>query len=209
MALNWNNAGAGAATGIGLGAPYGPVGAAAGGLIGGAAGLFGFGKGKKSKIKEHQNFSPEQQSLIDELVEGARSGNQNAMQYLNSILSEEEGAFEDYERPFKQQFEQETVPNILERFSGAGARSSSAIGHRLAQAGKELSGNLASQRANLKQNAIQQLMGFTNTALTKKTTPYIQEGRKSAWSDLAPQAAQGASQGLDDFLAWYQKQKGI
>lgn len=209
MALNWNNAAAGAATGVGMGAPLGPWGAAGGAALGGLTGLFGFGKAKKTKLKDYANFSPGQSSLIDELAEGVRSGNKDALAYLNSILSDDESAFADFEAPYKQQFEQEVVPNILEKFTGQGARNSSAARQSLATAGKDLSMNLAAQRAKLKESAVNQLLGLTDRALTKKNTPYIQQGSSSIWSDLAPYAMRGGDQGIQDFLAWYQKQRGI
>ena len=197
--FDWSNALSGGATGVGVGSAGGPWTAGAGGVLGFLSGGLGFGKAKKSKIKQTPNFSPEQEQLINEALQAARQGNQQAMKWLNSILSDEEGAFEDFERPFKEQFNEETVPGILERLNVGGNKGSSAVTRQLAQAGRQLSSDLATQRANLKGNAINQLNKFSEIGLRQKTTPYKQPGKPSVWEDLAPEA--GAS-GMD-FLRQY------
>lgn len=203
MAIDWQNALSGGATGAGIGAAGGPWGALAGGALGATAGLFGFGKNKKKKIKEYQNFSPEQQALIDEAVAAARAGNQDALAWIQSILSDEEGAFEAYEKPAMEQFQQEIVPEIIERVGQRGmGKGGSALNQTLGQAAKGLSTNLAAQRAQLKQNAIEQLNRFSNLGLTRKTTPYTEGGEQGAWGMLAPFAGQGAY----DLLSSFRKQ---
>lgn len=202
MPLNWNNAATGAATGAGLGAPGGPLGSGLGALGGGLLGLFGGGKSKRPKIKYEPDYEPDQLELLQELTQGVRSGNKDALSYLNSILSNEEGAFQDFEDPFKQQFEQQTVPTILERFSGAGARGSSGLQQTLASAGKDLSTNLAAQRAQLKQGAINQLLGFQEPALAKRRTRYMQEGRPGIFENLRGAASEGGKEGLAGLLDW-------
>jgi hypothetical protein len=209
MALRWNDVATGAATGAGLGAPGGLLGSGVGALAGGVLGLFGGGRSKKPKIKYEPDYDPGQMELLNQLTQGVQGGNKNALEYLNSILSGEEGAFQDFEAPYKQQFEQEVIPGILERFSGAGARSSSGIQQALASAGKDLSTNLAAQRAQLKQGAINQLLGFNREALTKKNSRYMQEGRPSFFQQLSGPASTGASQGIEELLSWLKNQGGI
>lgn len=191
--VDFGNAFTGAATGAGLGSAFGPLGTAAGGILGGLSGLLGFGKSKPERIKQMKNYNPQQEEYLDELLEMARAGDKNAFDYINSILSNEPGAFEDFERPAMEQFEQEIIPSILERFAGAGASSSSALNQTLGQYGKSLSSDLAAQRANLKQNAIQMLSRYSEQGLRPRTTPYTKGRDVGAFEALAPKAGEGYS----------------
>lgn len=209
MAFNWQNALSGAATGAGVGAVGGPWGAAAGGLLGLFGGGLGFGDDEEDTIQELENYSPEQRQLIMELLPQVKAGNKNALQYLNSILSNEPGAFEDFERPLMDQFQQQTVPNILERFQNMGmSKGSSGLNQTIAQEGRRLSNDIAAQRANLKQNAIQQLGNYSNMSLSPLKSRYIKKGQSGAWSGLAPAAGAGITKGLEDFGGWASKQSG-
>lgn len=198
--VDWANSGTGALTGAGIGSVFGPIGSGVGGILGGLSGLFGFGKSKSPQIKQYQNFSSDQQELIQEATQAARAGNQNAIKWLNSILSDEEGTFDEYEKPYLDQFNEEVIPGILERFTGMGARSSSALNQTLGQAAKGLSTNLSEQRANLKKNALQQLSDFSQLGLRQSGTPYIQGGKQGAFELLAPYAGQALGSGFMDLL---------
>lgn len=180
----------GAATGAGIGSMFGPWGAGLGGLLGGASGLFGIGRSKKDKIKQLPLFGEQQEEYLDQLLGGAQGLTPDALGYLQSILGDEEGAFEDFERPALQQFEEEIIPSILERFSGMGARSSSALGQTLGRAGKDLETSLSQQRAGLKQSALQQLLGMGQLGLTRRTQPYVKQGRTGLMEALAPMSGQ-------------------
>lgn len=187
---DWGGAGQGAITGASLGSSFGPIGAGVGGLIGAGAGLLGFGKSKPNKIKQMKNFDPQQLELLDSVIQQAKQGNQNAFQYLNQILSNDPQAMEAFNAPAMQEFEEDIIPSILERYSGMGARSSSALNQSLGRAGQTLATNLNAQRAQLKGNAINQLLGYSQMGLTPKTTPYIKEGKTGALQSMAPAAGQ-------------------
>ena len=191
---NWNQALTGALTGGGVGGAFGPAGSLIGASLGGLTGLLGGGRSKPAKFKQQPMYSPQQMQAFNDILQQAQGGNKNAFNYLNSILSDEEGAFEDFERPYQEQFQQQTVPSILERFSGAGARSSSGLNQTLGQAARGLSGDLAAQRAQLKNSAIQQLLNYTNTGLQRTTTPYIQERRPGLFEQLQGPAQGGFSE---------------
>jgi hypothetical protein len=182
--VDFGNALAGAATG----SAFGPLGA----LAGGAAGLFGFGKGKKEKIKQLPNYTPDQMQLINQFLEQAKSGTGNAFDYLNSILSDEEGNLEDFQRPAMEDFQRKVIPSILERFTGMGAGRSSALNQTLGEAGKSFGNDLAAQRAQLKQNAVSQLQQFSEMGLRPQNTPYIQGGTQGAWNPAAAGSALGS-----------------
>lgn len=187
---DWNQALTGALTGAGIGGTAGPVGSLLGAGAGSLLGLFGGGKSKPGKFKQAPMYDEQRMQAFNDILQQAQSGNKNAFQYLNSILSDEEGAFEDFERPAMEQFQQQTVPSILERFSGAGARSSSALNQTLGQAGRGLSSDLAAQRSQLKNNAISQLLNYTGKGLQQTSMPYRQERQPGLFEQL-----QGSAQG--------------
>lgn len=209
MAFDWSNALAGGVTGGGIGAAGGPWGAAAGSVLGLITGGMGFGKGEDESLQWLENFDPETKALIMEALPLAKQGNQNALKYINSILSNEPGAFEDFERPALEQFQQDVIPNILERFQNAGmSKGSSGLNQTLGRAGKELSTNLAAQRANLKQSAMNSLQNYNSLALTPTRTPYKQEGKPSLWSQMGPAAGAGFNAGLQDFGSFASRKTG-
>lgn len=97
---------------------------------------------------------------------GAYSG---ANDYLQKILSGDPGAMAEFEAPYRQQFESQTIPGIAERFAGlnpmGGGLSSSGFGQALGGAGAQLQTNLAGLHGALKQGASGQAMGqFNNLA---------------------------------------------
>ncbi len=156
--------------------------------------------GKPEQLKEYNPYNSQQQQGFSDILKQAMQGNQNALQYLNSLLSDEPEAYEDFERPFMDQFEQQTIPSILERFTGAGARSSSALNQTLGQAGRQLSGDLATQRAGLKQNAMSQLQNYSQMGFTPQKQPYVQGATQGLFQQLAPAAGQFAGNSFTNLL---------
>lgn len=148
--------------------------------------------GRSDKIKKHQNFDPEQLDLLSQVIEGAKSGDQNAFEYLNQILSNDPEAMQQFNAPAMQEFEEDIIPSILERFTKQGARSSSALNQTLGRAGQTLATNLNAQRQQLKGNAVNSLLGYSNLGLTQKTTPYVKQGQQGLLNSVAPAAAQAA-----------------
>ncbi len=198
---DFSNAFTGAATGAGLGSPAGLPGMAVGGGLGFLSGLLGFGKSKPEQLKERPRYSPEQQQMLSELLEGVKAGNKDAIAYYQKILSDDPEAFADFEKPAMDQFNQQTVPNILERLNAGGGMNkySGAVTQQLAQAGRGLSGDLASQRANLKSNAIQGLQNYSQMGLQQLSDPYIQGGTQGAFGQAAPAASSGFGKWLSQF----------
>lgn len=197
---NFGNALSGAGVGAGIGSAFGPIGAGIGGLLGGVSGLFGFGKGKEEKIKQNPILNPQQIDLLGDLISQAKMGNQNALGYLNQILSNDPEAISAFQQPAMQEFEEDIIPSILERFSGLGARSSSALNQTLGRAATNLETNLNAQRSQLKSNAINQLMGYSQMGLTPTTSPYIKGGAPGAFEMLAPTAGKAFGSFLNSKL---------
>lgn len=191
--VDLSNAISGAISGAGTGSLFAGVpGAIGGGILGFGAGLLDFGKGKKPKIQEHQNYQPNQLELINSIIEQAKAGNKSALDWINNILSDEEGAFEDYERPFMEHFNETIVPSIMERFRGGGSKNSSGLQQSLAQGARGLQTQLAGQRSSLKEQAINALRNYNQTALGKQTTPYMTSGTPSIWEMISPSLGNAA-----------------
>jgi len=119
-----------------------------------------FFTGDPGGFSQQDLLNPQQKEVMSKLLSGLGAPTGAGLDYLQGILSDDPGAFEAFEAPFKQQFEQETIPMIAERFAGLGAGSSSAMNQTLGQAGSDLSTQLAGLRANLKQGALSQLGGL-------------------------------------------------
>ena len=112
------------------------------------------------------------------------TGAQGAEQGLQSLLGMIQGtpeSFQSFEAPAFRQFEEEILPSIAERLTarGAGGGRSSAAPQLFGQAGERLAENLAGQRGQLQQNAIQQLLGTyfggSQQALSQQPFGYLQQ----------------------------------
>ncbi len=188
--MSWlNDALSGAASGGGLGLAFGPQAGAIGAGLGGLAGALGLGKAKKPKINQLPIYSDEQTGLINSLVQGTSPLNQDALNYIQQILSGDPQALQSFEQPYLDQYNEQIVPGIAERFSGLGAQRSSAFNQAMAQGARGLSTDLASLRSGLKNQALNQLNQMNQTALTRTTSPYLEEGEDSIFNSLMPGAA--------------------
>ena len=99
-------------------------------------------------------------NLLGQLSGGQTGQNYNSAQdYLSKILSGDKDAYNMFASPYLQNFEQQIVPQLAERFAGlgggmgGGALGSSGFGQALGGAGAGLQSQLAGLFANLQQNA--------------------------------------------------------
>jgi hypothetical protein len=152
----------GALGGAGIGSGFGPIGTIAGGLLGGLGGLFGGGKEKKPKLKQLPTLSPLQQQVLNAYLSqaGAMGGTGGtfgmAQRNLSDLLSPDSQAFDRFSAPLMQQFQEEILPGIAERFAAGapgGALSSSGFAQALGGAGARLQTQLAALRESLRQQA--------------------------------------------------------
>jgi len=118
--------------------------------------------GSPGKIKALPTTTPQQQSLLSQLLSGLGGPLGSGLQNLQQMLSGSPEALEAYRAPAMREFKEQIVPGIAERFSGmgAGAQQSSAFGQTMGQAGAGLAENLALQKAQLQQNAMGQLQNL-------------------------------------------------
>lgn len=130
--------------------------------------LFGSGSQFKQLPTMNQGQQNALQGILDQLgMLGGQGGSYaGAQNYLSQILGGGPEAFAQFEAPYRQQFEQQTLPGIAERFAGAnpmgGGLSSSGFGQALGGAGAGLQAQLAGLHGNLRQNATGQALGQFN-----------------------------------------------
>ena len=132
------------------------------------------GGSTKDKTKKIPTMTPGGQQFLDQLFNQLGSGglgqsNTNAMGLLNQLMNPSSQATQQFTQPYMDQFNQQIVPGLAERFAGAGALggglSSSGFGQSLSAAGGNLQNTLAALKSQLGMQAANQLMGqYSNLA---------------------------------------------
>jgi hypothetical protein len=134
--------------------------------------FFDFLFGKEDKVKKLESLSPEQKQILQQLLGniqglGGQGGYGQAINLLQQYLDPNSEVYGNFEAPYRQEFEQQTIPNIAERFAGAGAQggalSSSGFGQALGAAGANLQTNLAQMKSGLQRQSIQDILGQYST----------------------------------------------
>jgi len=138
-------------------------------------GLSEFLFGKSDKTKSLNVLTPEQKRALSEYFSQGIDKNplySSGSSYLQGLLSNSPDAFSAFEAPYLQNFEQNIIPSIAERFAGmgtgAGASSSSALYNSLAQAGRSLQTDLAGLRSGLQMQALPQALGYAQQPYSNK-----------------------------------------
>jgi hypothetical protein len=116
--------------------------------------------GSQDKLTKLPTGTKQQQGLHGNLISKAmglpqgEEGYGLANQYYNNLLGENQGqAFDQFSQPYMQQFQEQILPQIAERFAGMGALSSSGFGQALGGAASGLQGQLAQLFSQLQQQA--------------------------------------------------------
>lgn len=106
--------------------------------------------GGNDKITKLPTGNKQQQGLHNNILQqamgmaGSGGGYDLAQQYFNSLLGpNQQQAFDQFSQPYMQQFNEQTLPQIAERFAGGGALSSSGFGQALGGAASGLQAQLA------------------------------------------------------------------
>lgn len=173
------------------------------------AGLGALGKSNKSQTSQVQRFSPQQTGVMNQALSGFGQQLPGAFSYLQGILGNEPGAFQNFEAPFKRQFNEQIIPSIAERFSGlgSGAQRSSAFQQALGQAGASLTENLASLRSGLQSNALSQLLGIGQLGLTPQFESIYQPGSMGGLQRFGASLGGGIGTGLEGLNNYSQMQE--
>lgn len=216
MAYDWGSGGSGALTGAGTGfALGGPIGAIGGGLLGS---LMGFGG--SDKMKKIPTMTKEQQALLSQMMQmlGPQGqlgqANQQGIGLQQQLMDPSSNAVNQFSQPYMDQFNQQTVPGLAERFAGMGGMggglSSSGFGQALSSAGGNLQSQLAQLKAGLGQQAAQSLMSqygqMQGRALNAQPFGYQQQAPTAGGGALqgwGQSGFAGANQGLQQLLSLF------
>lgn len=138
--------------------------------------------------------NPQQQQLFSQLAQilGPLLGQSGG--YLGDILGGSPESFERFQAPYMRQFREQIIPEIAERFAGAGALSSSGFQQSLGQAGAGLSENLASLKEGLRSQIPGQVFGNLQQLLGQQTQAFLPK-QQPFWQQLLGGAAGGIGQG--------------
>lgn len=133
---------------------------------------FLFGRDVPSEFQRFETLDPGQQQVLSQLTGGLGGGIQNLLQMLTGLTSGEPGATQAFEAPAMRQFQEQIIPQLAERFTGAGAgaQDSSAFRQQLGAAGAGLAENLQALRSQLGLQAGGQLSGLLGQALGTPTS---------------------------------------
>lgn len=130
-----------------------------------------------------QQFTPEQMQLFSEMF-----GNLGPDSFLSKLAQGDQSTFDEMEAPAMRQFN-EVQGNIASRFSGQGmgSRNSSAFQNATSAASQDFAGQLQANRQNLRKQAIEDLMGFSNQLLNQRPMErgFVAKNRnKGGWGEF-------------------------
>ncbi len=140
-------------------------------FISAGAGLLGglFGGGGETEYKKLDRLSPEQQQALKDYFKNPLNQQplyQSGNSYLMNLLSNNPESYAAFEAPLMQQFREQVIPQISERFAGlgtgAGGLNSSALYSSLGKAASDFSTNLAQLRGNMQMQALPQALAYAN-----------------------------------------------
>lgn len=147
--------------------------------------------GSGDQMQKVPTMTGGQQKLLKQMMQmlnpqgGLGQGMQGGVDYQRQLMDPSSQAVNQFAQPYMNQFEQQTVPGLAERFAGmgggmGGGLSSSGFGQSLGAAGGNLQAQLAALKAGLGQQAAQSLMGqygqMAGMGLAAQPFAYQQQG---------------------------------
>ncbi len=150
--------------------------------------------GRPQEFEKVQRFDEPQQAGIAQALQQALSG-----------LKDPQAGFAPIAQQARTQFQEQTIPSILEQLTGGGGQDSSALAQMLGQAGAGLEQGLASQQAQFgqqQQGLFQQLLGQGLTPQFDIANIQQDPGLlRQLFSALAGGVGQGIGSGFNPFSA--------
>lgn len=141
-------------------------------LIGGLTG---------DKAQQGSTYNKGQLGLIDQAVQSLRGGAPNIQDqqgfqtgndWLQSLFNDQ-SFFDKFESPLQRNFQENTIPDLLTRYGAmgsGGALGSTGLRNQLAREGSNLSTNLGALRGGMQQQAIPQLLGYSQAPFSNYMT---------------------------------------
>lgn len=142
-----------------------------------------------NKGEQSSTYTPNQQGSIDDIlnsIKGMKGGgaqditqnqNYNTGQNWLQGLFNDPSFFQQFEAPLQRQFQEQTVPDLANRFAGmgsGGSLGSTAFRNQLGREGSNLSTNIGALRGGMQQQAIPQLLGYSQQPFSNLMSLYQQ-----------------------------------
>jgi hypothetical protein len=153
--------------------------------------------GTKGKFEQFQTLTPQQKQLFSQLIGGLGGQTGQGMDLLSMLMGGDQQFLEQMQAPALRQFNEQIIPGIAERFTGAGAgaQGSSAFTQALGGAGADLTERLAGQRAGMgmqaQQSGLQGLLHMLGLAQQPQFGTAYQPGQQGALGGLFGGLGQG------------------
>lgn len=134
----------------------------------------------------------------------SQNGYQDAMGLLQQYLNPNSEVYANFEKPYLQQFEQQTLPGIAERFAGGNAMGgglmTSGFGQSLGAAGANLQTQLAQMKQQYQRQSINDLLGqynqLTNQSLNARPFENVYDPGTQGQMGFGGKLLEGAATGL-------------
>lgn len=177
-----------------------------------------FSRNKQSGdgLKKINTLSPEQQQLAKRMMGmlqgGVGQGFESANQTYQDWMDPSGKAYQNFAQPYMDQFNQQTVPGLAERFAGMGAMggglSSSGFGQSLSAAGGNLQNQLAALKSQLAgqgaQGLSQNYMSLANSMMNMQPFAYGRRQPNTGFmGGYAQQGFPGLQQAGQGLLDWW------
>jgi len=163
--------------------------------------------------KKMDPYSKGQRKLLDWLTKSIRKKGKKGIditrsplyragsEYLQDMLSGDSEAYQKFEAPAMRQFYEDILPEIAEKYAGAGAGSSSAFGLAATHAGGALSEQLAAMRENLRMQAVPQALGYAQQPISNQAALLGQSMNAMPYQYTNMPAPAGPSAGFGEQLS--------
>ena len=130
--------------------------------------LYGALNGNKGKASS--SYDKQQKGGIHDILDSIQSmrggaqditqnqGYQQGQSWLNDLFNDE-NFFQNFEAPLQRQFEENTIPDLANRFASmgsGGSTGSTAFRNQLGREGSNLHSNIAALRGGMQQNGVNQ-----------------------------------------------------
>ena len=133
-------------------------------------GVFDVLFGSEDEVRQMPTKTPQQMKLLNQNIGQARQlgqgGFKDALSILQQYLDPQSDIYKNFEQPYLNEYYQQTLPELAERFGGLNAMGSglqtSGFGQALGAAGANLQGQLAQMKQQYQRQSIQDLLNQYN-----------------------------------------------
>lgn len=156
---------------------------------GGRQSLFG----QSSRDETRPKYLPQQQDIINQITGIVPQG----LEYYKNLFSNDEGAFDQYAAPYRRQYENYALPQLISRFGqfgGSGIQRSSGFQRAIADSFAQNEADLFSKRQQLQGNAISGLLG---TALGDQQYQFTRPRQVGAIEEFIKLLAKNTNLGIN------------